>query len=182
MKIELVTKEKCNEDILNEIAIALTKCFNAELRLIYIDEDPPRETFSIRRAQYNASKLVTWILKYKVSIDSYIIGLLNYDAYVEGLNFVFGIANPFYKAAIVFTHRLYSVNIALYRERIKKEVFHELGHLLGLKHCENKKCVMRFSNSILDTDHKSWRYCEKCLKALKQSGIYVNEDEVALRD
>jgi hypothetical protein len=32
-----------------------------------------------------------------------------------------------------------------------KEIFHELGHAIGLKHCEHRGCVMRFSDSLADT-------------------------------
>ncbi|OYT52052.1 MAG: hypothetical protein B6U73_00475 [Desulfurococcales archaeon ex4484_204] len=36
--------------------------------------------------------------------------------------------------------------------RVRKEVMHEVDHLLGLNHCSNPLCIMRFSNSILDTN------------------------------
>jgi len=182
MKIEIIIKGEYEEDIIKEIAQSLLSSFGAESRITVLDEDPPRDAYSVRRAQYNASRLLTWVLKYKLSVDSYMIGLLDYDAFVEGLNFVFGIANPFYKVALVFTYRLHSTDRGLYEERIKKEVFHEFGHLLGLRHCDNRRCVMSFSNSIFDTDYKSWRYCEKCIIALKQGGIDVNEDAITLKD
>ena len=53
-------------------------------------------------------------------------------------------------------------------ERILKETIHELGHTFGLKHCHNN-CVMRFSNSLADTDKKPVKFCASCLKQLKTS-------------
>ena len=44
-------------------------------------------------------------------------------------------------------------------QRLAKEAVHELGHAFGLKHCENIKCVMHFSNSLSDTDIKRSHLC-----------------------
>ncbi|WP_236953667.1 hypothetical protein [Methanocaldococcus bathoardescens] len=54
------------------------------------------------------------------------------------------------------------------------EFIHEISHVLGLMHCKNKRCVMSFSNSIIDVDLKDWKYCEKCLKKLKDRDIYIS--------
>jgi archaemetzincin len=43
-----------------------------------------------------------------------------------------------------------------------KEIFHELGHAIGLKHCEHRGCVMRFSDSLADTDAKGEELCAYC--------------------
>ncbi len=49
----------------------------------------------------------------------------------------------------------------LFYQRIVKEAVHELGHSFGLGHCKNIKCVMRFSNSLSDTDIKTSHLCKK---------------------
>jgi archaemetzincin len=51
--------------------------------------------------------------------------------------------------------------------RVIKEAVHELGHALGLTHCEKSRCVMHFSNSLQDTDFKHYMFCERCNKILK---------------
>jgi archaemetzincin len=43
---------------------------------------------------------------------------------------------------------------------------HELGHTLGLRHCDDPDCVMHFSNRLTDTDRKQRRLCEECLREL----------------
>jgi archaemetzincin len=50
--------------------------------------------------------------------------------------------------------------------RTLKEANHELGHTFGLHHCENV-CVMKFSNSLADTDKKPAIFCDTCLKNLQ---------------
>ncbi|MFW9888286.1 MAG: FAD-dependent oxidoreductase [Candidatus Thorarchaeota archaeon] len=54
----------------------------------------------------------------------------------------------------------------LFFRRTEKEVFHELGHVLGLRHC-SKHCVMLFSNSLADTENKPGNYCTDCLQRLE---------------
>jgi len=50
--------------------------------------------------------------------------------------------------------------------RVIKEIFHESGHAVGLKHCEHRGCVMRFSNSLADTDAKGEELCVSCSRLL----------------
>ncbi|AHF80161.1 archaemetzincin family Zn-dependent metalloprotease [Thermococcus paralvinellae] len=101
-----------------------------------------------------------------------IVGITDVDLYEEGLNFIFGLASPYSKAAIVSLYRLkpefYGERKGkLLMDRAIKEVMHELGHVFGLEHCPNPKCVMHFSNSILDTDFKGRDYCDNCIKKLR---------------
>ncbi len=125
------------------------------------------ESFNEERKQIDAEKLLLKLIeRYHTSLGNWIITLVEGDAYVKGLNFVFGIAKQGW-GGIVFTYRLKPEiygdypRPSLYMSRIVKEVLHELGHALGLGHCLNH-CVMRFSNNIIDVDNKPEIYCQRC--------------------
>ena len=90
------------------------------------------------------------------------------DIYASGLNFVFGEADPSSGVAVVSLWRLRQERHGLpedknlFRQRALKEAVHELGHIFGLSHCPDLRCVMHFSNSLADTDRKEPNFCSKC--------------------
>jgi hypothetical protein len=61
---------------------------------------------------------------------------------------VFGLAESQGRVALISLARL-SANAepGKARARALKEALQELGHTLGLGHCDNSRCVMRFSNA-----------------------------------
>lgn len=130
----------------------------------------PENCFNEKRRQYDA----LCILNYIPYFEDKVIGVCDKDIYVEGLNFVFGVAeNIDGKRGLISIKRLRESfygkkeNEGILILRIAKEIIHELGHLKGLTHCKNKRCVMAFSNSIYDTDFKDYKICEECKRRLK---------------
>jgi len=133
--------------------------------------NPPLTIFNWSRRQYMAEGLALMLAELVGILDpprTLALGLSEADGYVEGLNFVFGLAIPRLGSAVVFTRRLMSPDKNLYMDRLLKEGMHELGHLLGLEHCRNPKCVMSFSNSVYDVDRKEASFCDKCKARLKE--------------
>ena len=114
---------------------------------------------------------VTTIVRKLVSTELIALGIVNHDAYVAGLNFVFGLALPHLAVATVYTPRLRLGRVELFDERLFKEVMHELGHVLGLEHCSNRLCVMSFSNSLLEVDLKRPAFCRRCFEKLVSLGL-----------
>ena len=128
--------------------------------------------YNSKRKQYLASEVLDAIKKIKVSDVSKVLGITDFDLYARGLNFVFGQAELSGRNCIISVIRLDprfyrdKYNEKLFYERVLKESVHELGHTFGLKHCNDRRCVMVFSNSLLDTDYKSSNFCERHQKQL----------------
>jgi len=131
---------------------------------------PPISAYDWSRMQYRADAMNRWLrdrLSQALEGGRLALGIVSADGYVEGLNFVFGLASPELNVATVYTKRLETPDETLYRARLLKEAMHELGHLLGLGHCDNPACVMSFSNTIADVDRKEARFCSKCTLFLR---------------
>ena len=126
----------------------------------------PRGSWNQRRGQYLASMLLAELPP--PGLGGRVLGVVDKDIFAPGLNFVFGEADITGRKAIISLVRLrqefYGLlrNENLFQERALKEAVHEMGHTYELKHCPNPTCVMRFSNSLRDTDLKTWNFCSIC--------------------
>lgn len=124
----------------------------------------PAGSYDPRRRQYQAEACLAAV---RAVASARVLGIAKDDLYVDGLNFVFGLAERPGKAAVISLYRLQSgVDAQTYRQRVVKEAVHELGHTLGLNHCPEPGCVMHFSNSLRDTDRKGTGFCAACRQAL----------------
>ncbi|HOT06420.1 MAG TPA: archaemetzincin family Zn-dependent metalloprotease [Methanotrichaceae archaeon] len=131
----------------------------------------PRRPYNPDRGQYDGPM----ILEEMETDGGIVMGVTEMDLYATGLTFIFGMASR--KKTLISLHRLrpefYRAvpNMKLLQARAMKEAMHEIGHGLGLRHCPQISCVMHFSNSIVDTDLKDWRYCRRCSLSLARDGI-----------
>jgi archaemetzincin len=171
MKIGILPVGQVDPTITLRIQESLMKVF-PDTRCLVIDEQLalPEESFDKKRRQYRSSAILSEIQGYatkKKGLDR-VLGVVDADIFASELNFAFGEATCPGNAALISLWRLkpefYGVphNAELFAERSLKEAVHELGHTLGLRHCSRSSCVMRFSNSIFDTDRKQSLFCDQC--------------------
>lgn len=153
------------DELLTSLGEGLKEVFGYPYRISPLAKIP-ESSDNKDRGQYDAEVLLGEIAKNNSSVSKSLLGVIDVDLYVEGLNFVFGLADK--GSAIISITRLRPEfygekrNEHLFKERILKESIHELGHTFGLHHCLDKRCVMHFSNSLEDTDIKSTDFCRSC--------------------
>lgn len=151
----------------------LEKAIQAHFRIDTVlgeDISLPAHSLSNPRKQFLARPFLRKLSLLDRNDPAIHLGITDVDLYAPGLNFVFGQADSQSRSAVFSLARLdprsYGdpENYPLFLRRALKEAVHELGHVMGLNHCENQSCAMWFSNSLAETDLKGTDFCPKCAR------------------
>ncbi len=174
MMVGVIPVRLSDEELVHTVCDALESIYDIQTVL----EDPQRapwHSYDYSRDQYSAAGF-TEIAEY--GLHSKNIVVTDLDLFSYPLNFVFGQAHLAGRASVISTYRLnpdfYECDGGqpsisdemyehMYRERVAKEAVHEVGHMLGLRHCTNNRCVMSFSPTIAEVDIKDKYLCPHCM-------------------
>lgn len=128
------------------------------------------------RGQYHATLVLARLLRYQPTDVTTVVGITDVDLCVPVLTFVFGQAQLDGRGAIVSTHRLRNEYYGLPPDpealvrRTVAEAVHELGHVYGLVHCPDYRCVMHASTSVDEVDVRGARFCTSCRTRMAPAG------------
>jgi archaemetzincin len=173
LKIYLIPCGPVPGEILASLEEGLRREFGAEVvhrREIAV----PEAAYVPARRQYRADAFTDLVNEPALNRRNLALIVTGVDLFVPRLNFVFGLADMRRKAAVISLARLdpgfygQRKNPLLLQGRALKEAVHELGHLLGLGHCQKPACIMYFSNTLADTDRKGPGFCSVCRGQLRR--------------
>ena len=100
--------------------------------------------------------------------DWRLLAITDVDLYIPILQYVFGEAQLGGPCALVSSHRLrqefygLSGDEDVLIQRLLKECIHELGHTLGLRHCEDYGCAMASAHAVEWIDLREQFLCDVC--------------------
>jgi archaemetzincin len=162
--------------LLDDVGTALGAVYGASASV-----GPPQErpsfAFNKDRNQYHSTAILRRIAQLRASpSDGPVLGVTDVDLFVPDAPFVFGEADRDAQSAIVSLKRLAvtpdgkPAEAERLRHRAQAEAVHELGHLLGLSHCQDARCAMYLSHKVADADRKGPGLCAGCRGALGLGG------------
>jgi len=128
----------------------------------------PAGSWDEARGQHRSVEIMKAVARSVPAGAARVLGITEFDLSIPLLTFLFGQAQLDGPVALVSLCRLrqefYGLPPApeLLRERLTKEMLHELGHTFGLTHCSRMDCSMSLSTHVERVDAKSAGWCETC--------------------
>jgi archaemetzincin len=140
-------------------------CRAAVARLVLPEPD---FAYDAARLQYGSVPVLHSLSEARPRQAWKLLGLTGKDLFIPMLTFVYGQAQLNGATGVVSLARLRQEFYGLPADerilltRARKEALHEAGHLLGLVHCNDKRCAMSLATNVRQLDGKGAEYCPAC--------------------
>jgi archaemetzincin len=157
--------------IIEPLSRSLEKTFYRPIE-IKLEPGSLEYAYDAVRKQYKSPLLLSRLRRMKKSTADKIMAVTGVDLYSPGYDFVYGEADVRAGVATLSINRLVTEgrdippDLSLIIERIIREATHEIGHLFGLGHCCDQKCVMRTCTCLSEVDEAQGGLCSECYKKL----------------
>ena len=172
MRVDIVPVGDVPATVKREASAGLRRVYDCDVA-VAASRDVPADAYDTARRQYRAEPFIE--VARRVGSGDKNVAVTPVDLFYRQRNYVFGLAYLDGRGCVVSTHRLqtssdggFSQRSAadIFADRVRKEVVHEIGHTLGLEHCDNNRCAMSFSPQVSEVDRKEETLCGSCQRTV----------------
>jgi len=172
MHVDIVPVGDLPAAVKREASSGLRSVYDCEVT-IHDSQPVPEGAYDTGREQYRAEEFIE--LAGRIGGGEKNIAITPHDLFYRRRNYVFGLAYLSGNGSVISTYRLQTSSDGgfsdrsandIFADRVRKEVVHEIGHTLGLEHCDNARCVMNFSPTVREVDVKEENLCGSCQRLI----------------